>query len=101
MPWESIKFILPRSVKNAGIEDQVTAEKVLALAKKILLSRWGDEKSAFIEFTTFSDGRLTVDTVSPSAMQVLASEKKDFLTALNQALNKKIVFEISIRRKGF
>lgn len=101
MPWEPLKFILPRAIKNAGITEQITAERVLMMSRNILLSRWGEERGSLISFNSFNGGVLSAETPSPAATQMLMAEKIDFINAVNQALRKREVHSIQIKRKGF
>ena len=101
MPWQSLKGLLSKSIKKAGLDAQITGQLVIDKANKILLARWGDKKMSFVEFISFKEGRLKVEISSPVAMQTLSAERTVFINALNHELGKKVVIEIVMRRKGF
>jgi hypothetical protein len=101
MPWEPIKFILPKAVRTAGIQEKLTSVKVLESSKRILIARWGEKKASLVEFTTFVQGTLKAQTASPAAMQTLRVEQTPFINDLNRLLGEKAVLKLDIRSQGF
>lgn len=99
--WESLKFILPRAVKDAGINERVTAVRVLDTATQALVARWGEDKAARVKFLSFNTGTLKVETESPAAKQMLYQEKIDFINTLNNKLGERAVMSLDIRSRGF
>lgn len=100
MPWQSLKSIMNKSLEKAGISEQVTAQRVLDTAQKLLQQRWGDDVAAMVEFKTFSAGILNAVSASSGAIQTLKMEKIDFLNAVNYELGKKAVHRMNIRLVG-
>ncbi len=100
MPWLSLKSIMSKSLEKAGINEQVTAQRVLDTAKKMLIQRWGKELADMIEFKTFSNGNLNAVSASSGAIQTLKMEKIDFINAVNHELNKRAVQRINVRLVG-
>jgi len=101
MTWESLKSILPLSIKNAGLKEQITSQNVLLGAEKILKARWGEDQAQYISFVSFKDGVLNVSATSPAAMQVLKLEKINFINAVNHLIGERAVLKIEIRSNGF
>jgi len=101
MSWESLKKLLPNSIKKAGLYDQITGQSVIDIAVRVLLARWGDKKASFVVFVSYQEGKLKAEVSSPVAMQALNVEKNILINAINHELHKKIIKEIVIRRKGF
>ncbi|MDD2785766.1 MAG: DciA family protein [Patescibacteria group bacterium] len=101
MPWESLKSIMPKAVRSAGIQEKMTSVKVLDSSARILKARWGEKKSAMVEFTSFNQGTLKIATTSPAAMQMLRVEQVAFINDLNRLLGEKAVLKLDIRSQGF
>ena len=101
MAWEAFKSILPKSIAQAGIKGKMTSVRVLEIATKVLLAKWGDNKSVLVIFVSFVDGTLKATSESPAAMQMLNKEKNDFLNRINHELGEKAVHKLDIRGVGF
>jgi hypothetical protein len=101
MAWESLKSIMPKAIREAGIKEKMTSVRVLEASNRILKGRWGEDKAALVEFISFSQGTLKARTSSPAAMQTLRVEQVGFLNDLNRLLGEKGVKQIDIRSQGF
>ncbi|MDD5438417.1 MAG: DciA family protein [Patescibacteria group bacterium] len=101
MAWESLKSIMPKAIKEAGIKDKMTSVKVLESSARILKARWGEEKAGLVEFISFTQGTLKARTSSPGAMQTLRVEQISFLNDLNRLLGEKAVKQLDIRSQSF
>lgn len=92
---------MPSAIKKAGIHDQITAQKVMEVAEKVLRLRWGNEKSAFITFVKFNKGTLTISSDSPAAMQTLKVETVDLINSINRELGQRAVLSIQLSKRGY
>lgn len=101
MAWDSLKSIMPKALRTAGIQEKLTAVRVLQSAQKILSVRWGEEKAANIEFVSFNAGCLKIASISPGAMQALRLDQIAFINDLNRELGQKAVHRVDIRSQGF
>lgn len=97
MAWQSLKHIMSKSLKKAGISEQVTAQRVLDTAAKLLAQRWGDETAELVSFRSFSNGVLYATSSSAAAIQTIKLEKIDFMNALNYELGGRVVFRITVQ----
>jgi Dna[CI] antecedent, DciA len=100
MAWQSLKSLMNKSLDKAGINEQVTAQRVLDTATKLLVQRWGDDMAAMISFKSFNSGNLQVNSTSSAAMQTLKVERIDFMNALNYQLGKRVVYKINVKLIG-
>ncbi len=94
MAWDSLKSIMPKALKTAGIQEKLTAEKILT-------ARWGADKAAMVDFVSFKTGCLKIVSHSPGAMQALRLGQAAFVNDLNRELGQKAVHKIDIRSQGF
>jgi len=101
MSWQSLKSLMNKSLEKAGINEQVTAQRILDSAAKLLKQRWGDDMAETISFTSFSRGNLHAVSNSSGALQNFKLERIDFMNALNYQMGKRVVFRIEIKLKGF
>ncbi len=101
MAWDSLKSIMPKALRTAGIQEKLTAVRVLQTAQKILTARWGEEKAAKVEFVSFKAGCLKITSHSPGAMQALRLGQTAFMNDLNRELGQKAVHRMDIRSQGF
>lgn len=92
---------MPKAIREAGIQEKMTSVKVLESSSRILKGRWGEEKASLVEFVSFMQGTLKVQTSSPGAMQTLKMEQISFLNDLNRLLGEKAVKKLDIRSQGF
>lgn len=101
MAWDSLKSIMPKALKTAGIQEKLTAVLVLQTAQRILTARWGADKAAMVDFVSFKTGCLKIVSHSPGAMQALRLGQAAFVNDLNRELGQKAVHKIDIRSQGF
>lgn len=101
MAWESLKSIMPKAIKAAGIKEKMTSVKVLDSANRILQARWGEEKAVLVEFISFNQGTLRAKTASPAAMQFFRVEQTPFINDINRLLGERAVLKVDIRSVGF
>lgn len=101
MAWDSLKSIMPKALRTAGIQEKLTAVRVLQTAQKILTAKWGADKTAVVEFVSFKNGCLKMASHSPGAMQALRMGQAAFMNDLNRELGQKAVHKIDIRSQGF
>ncbi len=102
MPWQSLKSIIPKTIEKAGIAQQITAQRVLDSAVKLLIQRWGEDMASKINFYAFNDGgTLRAVSSSSAAVQTLKVERIDFMNSLNYQLGKRVVYKIDVKMKGY
>jgi len=92
---------MPQAIQKSGIQEQVTAIRVIQTAEQVLSARWGKDRSRLVGFVSFSSGILKIQTTSPAAMQMLGKEKTDITNAINHALGQKAIVKMDIRSSGF
>ena len=92
---------MPQAIQKSGIQEQVTAIRVLQTAEQVLSARWGKDRSRLVTFVSFSSGILKIQTTSPAAMQMLGKEKTDITNAINHALGQRAIVRMDIRSSGF
>lgn len=101
MAWDSIKRILPQAIQRSGIQEQVTAIRVLEVAARVLGARWGEDRASLIVFATFVSGTLKAQTTSSMAMQMLNSERIEIMNSINHELGQRAVLKLDVRSTGF
>lgn len=95
MAFQSIRRVLPEAIRKAGIEEQVSAVRVLSLAKDSLERFWGAEKAAYIEWVSYKAGVLKIVAHAPAARQELKAWEVRLLNELNRQLGAKRVTKIT------
>jgi hypothetical protein len=95
--FQSIKRIIPQSLKADGIESQVSASFVIIEAKKSLERLWGAERASYIEPLSFISGTLFVRMNSPSAAQAFRTIETPWMNEINRTIGQRKVMKISIK----
>ncbi len=101
MAFTPLKAILPAAVRRAGVELSVGAAHVTGEAEKALARLWPPEKAAYVQVISFVGGLLKVSVRSPSAAHGLRLIGDAWIREINQALGKKLVQKVEVRREGF
>jgi len=91
MTFQPIRRILPKAIQDAGIQQQVTAARVLAEAEQVIRRVWGEEKAAYVKAISFADGQLKLRASAPAAVQELTMQESRLLNEINRALGSKTV----------
>ncbi len=95
MAFQPIRRLIPGAIRQAGIEEQVSSVRVLALAKDILERFWGLEKAQYIEWISYKEGAIKIRAHAPAAKQELKAWEVRFMNELNRALGAKRVTKIT------
>ena len=101
MPFTPLKAILPSAVLRAGVERSVSAAHITGEAEQALARLWPPEKATYVQVISFVGGLLKVSVRSPSAAHGLRLIGDKWIREINQALGKKLVQRIEVRREGF
>lgn len=96
MSFEPIKRILPQSIRAAGISKQIEAVRVLTVAQDTLKALWGEQKSAFVECTSFADGELKIRASAPAALQELKLWDIRIRNEINRNLGGKVILSLKL-----
>jgi hypothetical protein len=99
--FQPIRRILPGSIRDAGLESQITAVRILDEAKATLNRLWGEECAAYVEPTSYTEGVLTVDVRSASAAHTITASSVRWMNEINRGIGFKKVDKIRVRRMGF
>lgn len=94
MAFQPIRRLLSESIRQAGIDEQVSSVRVLAVAKETLEKFWGPEKAAYIEWISYKDGVIRFRSCAPAAKQELKAWEVRFLNELNRCLGTKKVIKL-------
>jgi hypothetical protein len=101
MSFQPIRRILPFSVRKAGLEEPVTAARIVLEAEAALTRLAGSEQAAFTDVVSVSDGVLKVIVRSPSASHMLKTIETPLLNEINRALGDRKIRALRIERSGF
>jgi hypothetical protein len=101
MSFQPIRRILPASIRDSGIEVQISAIRVLEEASAALTRMWGAEQASYVEMVSFKEGVLNISVRSPSAAHALRASETQWINEINRALGSRKVAKISMRRAGF
>lgn len=89
MAFSSLKDILPRRLKQAGIERDVSASRVVLIANELLNDIFGSQTTADkAKAVALKFGQLSIATTSASLRQELRFSEKDFVKKINDSLGK-------------
>ena len=91
MAFQSIRRILPSAIQHAGIEREVKAQRVLDVAKQVLVRMWGDEKAAFLQPISFMEGTLKFRASSPVALQEFRAWETRLRNEMNHQLGEQLI----------
>lgn len=94
MAFQPIRKILPNALQSAGISQQVTAARVIQIAKDTFQRLWGEEKASCIYIVSFQEGILTVRTSSSGAQQEIRVHQVRLQNEINRLLGARRVFSI-------
>ena len=98
MALESIKKLIPTSLKHAGWKPQIDAMMILEMASKILEGLWGSEKAKHIKFISIKNGCLKAGSLSGVATQELKLMEVRLKNEINRALGAKKVTILKVGR---
>lgn len=91
MTFQSIRKIIPTTIQKAGITRQVTAVRVLEVARESITRLWGEEKAAFVQPVSFAEGTLKLAARAPAAAQELRVWETRLQNEINRALGSRVV----------
>lgn len=94
MAFQPIRRLLPEAIRHAGIDEQVSSVRILALAQETLQRFWGEEKASYVEWVSFKDGMLRMRCHAPAAKQELKLAEVRLLNELNRTLGAKRVLRL-------
>ena len=97
MSFQSINRILPSAIEQAGLKRQMDAVRVLEVARELLCRLWGEERASFVQWVSFSEGGLKIESRSAPAVQELKLMETRFMNDLNRQLGSRVVRSLSIR----
>ena len=95
MAFEPIRSILPQAIRSAGLNEQVTAARVVEVTAQTLIRLWGEERAALIEIISFREGTVKIRSRSGVAIQTLKTEESSFINAVNRVLGARVVRRLS------
>lgn len=101
MGFEPIRRVLPKAIQQAGIAEQVQADRVLRLAKEHITALWGQEKASYILPLSFQGGTLKIQSRSATALQELKQLVPRLQNDLNRVLGGKVIVCIRCQSIGF
>jgi hypothetical protein len=101
MSFISLKRILPQAVRQAGIEQSVSAARITEEAQAALVRLWGDEKAVYVRVVSTVGDTLKVAVTSPSAVHGLKLLETAWMNEINRALGSQHVKKITVKREGF
>ncbi len=91
MPLEPIRRFLPQAIKSAGISRPVMTARVLHEAKQVVHNLWGEEKAAYVEVISFSEGTLKIGSRAPAGLQELKMQTIPIQNEINRVLGSKVI----------
>ncbi len=101
MAFQSIRRILPGAIRSAGITRQVTAARVIEVARQSVVRLWGEERAAYVEPLAFQEGELKIAGLAPAALQELEVDRVRIQNEINRALDAKAVHRLRFVSKTF
>ncbi len=101
MPFTPIKRILQQAVRQAGVEAQVGAARVVNEAQAALTRLWDAERAAHVRVVSFKEGTLKVAVTSPSAAHALRLIESQWINETNRVLGNRKVMKVTVLREGF
>lgn len=101
MAFTPLKRILPQAVRQAGVEAQVGAARVVDEAQASLVRLWDPERAAHVRAVSFKEGTLKVAITSPSAAHALRLIETQWVNETNRALGSRKVMKVIVMREGF
>ncbi len=99
--WKNLKDLLPRAVREAGLETQLTAQRVIETATKVFGARWNGLGAKYLTVVSFKEGTLSVQVRAPAVAQMIQVERVALMNDLNAALGRRAVSEIKVQTHGF
>lgn len=99
--FQSIKGIIPGALRKSGIEHEVSASRVVEIAKECLIRLWGEERASFMEPLSFKEGTLMVSCRSSSASSLFRVLERPWINEINRSLGEKRVLRVVLRKDGF
>lgn len=88
-------------MRKAGIDETVTAARVVKEGQISIVRLLGAEISVHVEVISLKDGILKLITSSPSAAHMIRSIEKQWINEINRALGERKVLGLHVERKGF
>lgn len=101
MSFIPLKRILPQAIRQAGIEAQVSAARVVDEAQAALARLWDAERAAHARVVSFKEGTLKASVTSPSAAHALRLLETQWMNEINRALGGRKVMRVVVMREGF
>jgi len=100
MSFQSMKRIIPASLRRLGIDASVSATRVLEESQAALVRLWGEDRASAVEMVTFSEGELLVRVKSSSALAMLRTITVPWMNEANRALGERKVLRIRAKGEG-
>jgi hypothetical protein len=94
MPFQSMKRIIPGTLKRLGIDATVSATRVLEESKTALMRLWGEDRATCAEMVSFANGELVVRVTTSSALDPLQRITVPWMNEINRALGERHVLRI-------
>ncbi|HWR00056.1 MAG TPA: DciA family protein [Candidatus Methylomirabilis sp.] len=101
MPFTPLKRILPQAIRQAGLDVQVSAARIVDEAHAALVRLWDAERAAYVRAVSFKEGVLKVTVTSPSAAHALRLAETAWMNEINRALGARKVMKVTVVREGF
>ena len=92
-----IKDLLPKSIKNAGIEKQVEAAMIIEKFHQILQEMFGRKAVGRARAVYFKNGILTISSTSSVLIQEIYLKQKQIIKKINEKFGKIIVNNFKFR----
>ena len=101
MSFIPLKRILPQAIRQAGLDVQVSASRVVDEAQTALVRLWDADRAAYVRPVSFKEGTLKVTVTSPSAAHALRLVEAEWVNEINRALGGRKVMKVVTVREGF
>ncbi|OGL73776.1 hypothetical protein A3E39_03515 [Candidatus Uhrbacteria bacterium RIFCSPHIGHO2_12_FULL_60_25] len=101
MAFTPLKRILPQAIRQAGVEAQVGAARVVDEAQAALVRLWDADRAAHVRVMSFKEGTLKAAVTSPSAAHALRLIESQWVNETNRALGHRKIMKVTAVREGF
>ena len=101
MAFTSLKRVLTQAVRQAGLEQTVTAARIVSVAQSALERLWEPEQAAYVRVVSCVGTTLKVAVSSPAAAHGLRTMETMWLNEINRTLGERRVTKIVVMREGF
>lgn len=91
---QSLKELLPKAVKNAGISRQIEAVQVVKIANEVITEFLGPAATQRAQAIYFKDKTVTVACLSSVLSQELHLAEKQIIDRINQRFDQVVVAKL-------